>query len=185
MFFNIPIEEEDQKMEVGKDNLLIQVGRGDMEAFQQLYIQFRHGVYGFALSILKNKQDAEDVMQDTFLRVKAASRLYEERQKPMAWILTITRNLCYMRLREEKHKSTLTLEDIQNQIEFSKVENVENRMLLEKAFTILSAEERQIVILHGVTGLRHREIAALMEVPLPTVLSKYRRALAKLKKQLL
>ena len=48
----------------------------------------------------------------------------------------------------------------------------------------LGEEERQIVLLHAVTGLKHREIAALLELPLSTVLSKYHRALKKLREQL-
>ena len=52
------------------------------------------------------------------------------------------------------------------------------------ALELLDAEERRIVLLHAVTGWKHREIASLLELPLPTVLSKYHRALKKLRKQL-
>ena len=48
----------------------------------------------------------------------------------------------------------------------------------------LDSQERRIVVLHAVTGLKHREIAALLELPLSTVLSKYSRSLKKLRKQL-
>ena len=57
---------------------------------------------------------------------------------------------------------------------------VEDRMMLEAVLSALSDEERQIVTLHALTGLRHREIAALLGLPLPTVLSKSSRALKKL-----
>jgi RNA polymerase sigma-70 factor (ECF subfamily) len=53
--------------------------------------------------------------------------------------------------------------------------------VLDACLGQLSDEERQIVVLHAVAGFRHREIAALLELPLPTVLSKYSRALKKLK----
>ena len=46
---------------------------------------------------------------------------------------------------------------------------------------MLGEEERRIVLLHAVTGMKHREIAALLELPLPTVLSKYHRALKKMR----
>ena len=58
----------------------------------------------------------------------------------------------------------------------------EDRMMLEAVLSALSDEERQIVTLHALTGLRHREIAALLGLPLPTVLSKYSRALKKLQR---
>lgn len=60
----------------------------------------------------------------------------------------------------------------------------EDRAVLEAALNILSDQERQIVVLHAAAGLKHREIAKLLELPLPTVLSKYRRALSKLKTKL-
>ena len=60
----------------------------------------------------------------------------------------------------------------------------EDREVLQQALASLGDEERQVVLLHAVTGLKHREIAALLEMPLATVLSKYHRALKKLRVQL-
>lgn len=56
--------------------------------------------------------------------------------------------------------------------------------MLQEALGALGDAERQIVLLHSSSGLKHREIAALLEMPLPTVLSKYHRALKKMKLQL-
>ena len=60
----------------------------------------------------------------------------------------------------------------------------EDRTVLTAALSALSEEERQIIMLHVTAGLKHREIAQLLELPLSTVLSKYRRALSKLKQKL-
>ena len=60
----------------------------------------------------------------------------------------------------------------------------DDRIVLTAALKALSSEELQIVTLHAMNGLKHREIAALLQLPLATVLSKYRRALKKLKDQL-
>ena len=54
----------------------------------------------------------------------------------------------------------------------------------QKALGILDFEDRQIVILHALTGMKHREIAELLDLPLGTVLSKYKRALEKMRKEL-
>ena len=59
----------------------------------------------------------------------------------------------------------------------------EDRLMLRMVLQVLSEEELQIVMLHAVAGCKHREIAQLLELPLPTVLSKYHRALKKLRKQ--
>ena len=60
----------------------------------------------------------------------------------------------------------------------------EDRAVLQAALGALDDQERQAVLLHAVSGLKHREIAEILELPLPTVLSKYHRALKKLRKQL-
>ena len=57
----------------------------------------------------------------------------------------------------------------------------EDRMVLGALLGILSDEERQIVVLHAMTGFKHREIAQLLDLRLPTVLSKYNRAVKKLR----
>lgn len=95
----------------------------------------------------------------------------------------ITKNLSLMKLREKKKHQELEPEewDINFHIPDS-AGNVEDRHLLEAALEILSDDERQIILLHAVSGLKHREIAKLLELALSTVLSKYRRALKKLRK---
>ena len=134
----------------GLDAWLLETAQGDTCAFAQLYTHTSAAVYGFALSILKNAHDAEDVLHDTFLSIRSAAQGYRPMGKPMAWILTIARNLCMARLRQRSR----------------------------------DAQERQIVTLHALAGFRHREIAEIMGMPLPTVLSKYHRALKKLKQNL-
>ena len=63
--------------------------------------------------------------------------------------------------------------------------HVENKMILEYAFSILGEQERTIVILHMINGLKHREIAELTGLPLSTVLSKYNRSLKKMKNSIM
>ncbi len=59
--------------------------------------------------------------------------------------------------------------------------DAEERILLQDALAAIGEEERRIVLLHAITGMKHREIAALLELPLATVLSKYHRALKKMR----
>ena len=164
--------------------LLIRIAQGDMEAFRSLYELTDKAVYGFALSILKNQHDAEDVMQDTYLRIRAAAHLYQPTGKPMAWIFTIVRNMALMKLRSKKRITYTEYDILENDINFSRIMNNEDRLVLEAALRVLGEEERKIVILHAITGLRHREIADIMEMALATVLSKYNRALKKMRKYL-
>ena len=100
------------------------------------------------------------------------------------WVLTITRNLAISRLREHGRTEPLVQEDWQDRLADNPAVTHEDRMMLEAVLSALSDEERQIVTLHVLTGLRHREIAALLELPLPTVLSKYHRAIRKMRADL-
>lgn len=167
----------------GQEALLQQLAQGDREALAAFYAQTRSAVYGFALSILKNPQKAEDVMQDTYIRIVQAAESYSPQGKPMAWVFTIVRRLALMKLREDA-KAPLPLEEWLPAPEDSPAQASIERMALRAAFSILSDEERQIVMLHALTGMKHRELAETLQAPLSTVLSKYRRALNKLKNYL-
>ncbi|MDY4970967.1 MAG: RNA polymerase sigma factor [Lachnospiraceae bacterium] len=160
------------------------IAQSDKESLALLYEKTHAAIYGFALSILKNTQDAEDVVHDTYIQIWKAAKNYKPAGKPLAWIFTITRNLARMRIREQSRTISLTPEDWQSIFADNPVMDHEDRMIMELLLGILSDEERQIVILHAVTGMKHREIAALLHLGLSTVLSKYNRAIKKLRKAL-
>lgn len=164
------------------ENYIEKIAEGSKAALSLLYEQTHSAVYGFALSILKNRQDAEDVEHDTYIQVWRAASRYVPEGKPLAWIFTITRNLALMRLRERKRVVAVSPEDWQSMFADETAADQENRQILELLLETLSDEERQIVVLHAMTGLKHREIAELLQLGLPTVLSKYNRALKKLRK---
>lgn len=164
--------------------LMAGLAAGDQEALGELYHRTRTAVYGLALSILRHGHDAEDVTQDTFVRAWEKAEQYRPQGTPMAWLLTITRNLALMKLRERARTQDLPPEDWASVAIESHEVTTEDRTVLTAALTTLSEEERQIVLLHAAAGLKHREIAQLLELPLSTVLSKYRRALLKLKQKL-
>ena len=150
----------------------------------QLYEQASPAVYGFALYVLKNRHDAEDVLQDCFINAFGGAAGYSSAGKPMAWLLTITRNLCMQKLRERRRSLDIPEEDWERYIESIDRVTPEDRLVLTEVMRTLSDEERQIVVLHAVGGFKHREIAELMEMPLATVLSKYSRSIKKLRKHL-
>ena len=169
------------------DRLLALMKEGDRNAFHCFYTETAKSVYGYALSILKNPQDAEEAMQDTYLTAWEQAGKYQSDGKPMAWIFTITKNLCYMRLRRQTNWSGVSLEELKEQESgwepgqlCDDIELAPEKQVLLEALKSLKEEERSIVLLHDASGMKHREIAELLQMPLPTVLSKYRRALKKL-----
>ena len=165
------------------ENLIIRMASNDGAAFRELYQQTSGVVYGFAMSILRNKHDAEDVMHDAFIKIYSSAVTYRPSGNPMAWILTIVRNLCLNKLRAGK-----VCEDLSEYYDLAgssnDSENMLDRMVLETAMSVLDAEERQIVVLHAMTGFKHREIAEVLDLPTGTVLSKYNRALKKMRKEM-
>lgn len=167
------------------EKLLLLVAKGDKEAFQKLYQNTDKTIYGFILSIVKNPTDAEEIMQETYLKVWTSAGSYQSQGKPLAWMFTIARNLCYMKFREQKHEADVGLSELA-EMEMGdycpQIEDAADKMVLNAALHGLSEEERQIVILRTAGGMKHREIAAALELPLATVLSKYNRSVKKLQK---
>ena len=189
---NLLIENTKQKKQKRRlpsinEDIFSRIANDDKAAFEEFYRATEQTVYAYILSILKNPQDSQDVMQDTYLKIRSAAHLYQPQGKPMAWVFTIARNLCLMKIRSNSRINKSAIEDLENSLDYSTTHNgqVEDRMVLNCALSILSEEERTIVILHAVSGLKHHEIAKNLDLPLSTVLSKYNRALKKLKKTLL
>lgn len=161
------------------DTLLTRIARGDREALTALYNELHGAIYGYAYSLVGNKHDAEDVLHDCFLAIVKSVGGYQSNGTPKAWIFTIAKNLCLQKLRERKKADLPTPEEWSTLPD--KDDTADDRLTVRACLTQLSEEDRQIVVLHAVSGFRHREIAAFLDMPLSTVLSKYNRALKKLK----
>ena len=161
--------------------LLRCIAAGEREALAALYQRTRTAVYGLALSYLRNAHDAQDLTQDVYVQVWDCAEQYRPTGSPMGWLLTVCRNLCLMRLRREERHAALSEEEW-DAIPARECDlGADECALLQGALASLADEERRIVLLHAVTGMKHREIAALLALPLPTVLSKYHRALKKMR----
>ena len=161
--------------------LILRVAGGEREALAELYRRTRSAVYGLALSYLKNAHDAQDLTQDVYVQAWDCAGQYRPTGSPMGWLLAVCRNLCLMRLRREERHAALSEEEWDAIPAQECGLDADEHTLLQQALASLADEERRIVLLHAVTGMKHREIAALLELPLPTVLSKYHRALKKMR----
>ena len=187
VFEAVVYEAPAQQAEIQLDeSLFSRIAAEDKEAFLTLYEKCSSAVFAYALSILRNRTEAEDAMQDTYLKIRSAAHLYRPMGRPVAWIITITRNVCLMQLRE-KSRTAWTPPDENSYLHsptssaFDAFGDAEDRLVLTKMLDLLSEEDRQIIVLHAISGMKHREIAQVMSLPLSTVLAKYRRALQKLR----
>ena len=164
------------------DEHIARIADGDKSALAAFYQHVRTAVYSYALSLLKNRADAEDVLHDTILEVWRSAAKYESMGKPMAWVMTITRNLCFKILAKrsrvtDEPPDELILPDDAGMTD-------EDRVVLLACMDELADDEREIVIMHAISGLKHREIAAILKQPLSTVISRYNRAIKKLRVKL-
>ena len=166
------------------EGLFEKIGDGDPIAFEELYRLSEKTVYAYLLSILKNHDMAQDVMQDTYLKIRSAAHLYKPQGKPLAWIFTVARNLALMKIRTNKRYVNTEFSYMENDINFSYLTDDDDKFVLQMALKILNEQERKVILLHAVSGLKHREIASNLSIPLSTVLSQYHRGLRKLRKHL-
>lgn len=183
LFFMVTGNTPSQKVQQNPidETLFSRIGTGDMNALETLYTATERTMYAYILSILKDPHDTLDLVQETYLKIRAAAHLYQPMGKPLAWMFTIARNLSmdFLRLHQrEQSQDYATLED---RLEFSYITDPTDRFLLQEALEQLAEDERQIVLLYAVSGLKHREIAANLNIPLSTELSRYQRAIQKLR----
>jgi len=156
--------------------LLARVAHGDRDALGEVYERTHTAVFGFAMSMSQSPSDA-----DTYLAVYSSAENYTAKGKPMAWIMTIAKNLARMRMRKAKRIADAPDDDWGRYLSAKPEVSADERILLRTAMRILSDDEQQIVMLHAVSGMKHREIAQLLDMPTATVLSKYSRAIKKLR----
>lgn len=164
------------------EHCLRDIARGSAApALEKLYHCTKDAIYGYALSMLKNTYDAEDVLHDCYISIWQSAHNYSSAGRPMAWILTITRNLCLDKLRMRSRMTDLPDENWEQYLDSRSSISIEDKLLIEFCLDRLNDDEREILLLHVLSGLKHREISELTNRPLATVLSKYHRALKKLR----
>ena len=177
------MQEDVPKSKVHIDAKLFErIRQGDQEAFRELYNITYKPLYAFLLSYTLNREDAQDLLQDTYVQVYKNCHLYREQGNPMAWMMKIAKNLFLMKCRKDKG-TDINFELVESELGFEDMDDVENRMVLEKMFEHLSAEDRNLIIMHDIGGLKHREIAKLLDMPLGTVMARYHRGIRKLQKE--
>lgn len=186
LFTQIPVEDEVESNTVAyiDEGLFPRIAVGDSVALEQLYHATERTLYAYALALTRNHDYAVDLIQECYLKVMGVAHLYQPMGKPLAWLFTITRNLYLMDYRRSKRLTVYDPQDFDDASHFSFIESAEDRIVLEGALTKLTEQEREIVLLYAVSGLKHKEIAEQLGIALNTVLSKYHRALKKLKRHL-
>ena len=151
----------------------------DEEAFKIVYDEYEKLIYYIAYSITKNKENSEEIVQDTFLRMFNTIYLYEEKGKFKQWLCEIARNLSYNKVTRDKEKNTIRNEEVVN-LTTSPKSSADIILTIEG---ILDPFDANIVILRIVYDFSFREIAETISETIGKVQSTYYSALEKLKKE--
>ena len=182
------------------EQLMLAFKSGDARAFATLVQRHRQAVYNFILRFVGHRQRAEDVLQETWLKVVRSSSEYQPKAKFTTWVFTVARNLCVDSARKESYRQTDSLDAPVGGDEGQELSQLvadegasgperaaNNRALqplLTAALHSLPLEQREVFLLREYHGLGFKEIAEVTGVNENTVKSRMRYALEGLRKRL-
>ena len=169
------------------DILAVRAKTGDLEALEALYRAFETPVYHLALRILRSPEDAEDVLQDTFLEVVRSIGQYRGEGRLWGWVRQIAASKALMRIRRNQVRAAEPFDEESMAAATpagaaGAVGAVPARIDLERAFEHLGSTARAVVGLHDVEGYTHEEIAELMGKTVSFSKSQLARAHARLRR---
>ncbi|SEM54232.1 RNA polymerase sigma-70 factor, ECF subfamily [Mesobacillus persicus] len=158
---------------------------GNKQAYAQIINKYKNQLYATILRMTKNPQDAQDLVQEAFIKVYHQLGKYEGKGTFSSWIYRVAINHCMDEFRKKRYKMQ-QLEISEDQVVNSNHPEVifmkkEKNRQLEKLIGTLPEEERIIILLRYVNELSYSEISELVEVPVSSVRNKLHRAKKKLR----
>ena len=178
------------------EDLILQFQEGNVYAFEQIVNRYKDQLVNFAFRFLGDIEDAEDIVQETFLRVFRKKKAYKNVAKFSTWIYTITGNLAKTELRRRKRRkllsiSSLGFEDKDFELTDTKKgpeENVDDLLqskVIQKAIDSLPVKFKEVIIFRDLQELSYEEISKIVKIPLGTVKSRVNRGRLKLQEKLI
>ncbi len=153
---------------------------GDKEALKEIYNKCNKIVYGIAFSILKNRDNSEDIVQIVFMKIMNMSKDLLPIKNEMSWIYSLTKNetLNYIR----KQKNVVNIEEAYFLLEEDKeIEKIIEKDSYNNLIKKLPEKDREIISLKILSNMSFREISNLLNIPIGTVQWRYYTALHSLK----
>ena len=182
------------------EDLMVQYQRGEVRAFEILLSRHRRPVYNFILRFVGDKETAEDLLQEAFLRVIKGADAYKRQAKFTTWLYTIARNLCVDQSRRRKHRKHASLDAPMSSSEDSntlldvipssemasdrKTVNKDLHERMHRAIAALGEDQREVFLMREFLDMPFKDIADVVGVPENTVKSRMRYALEKLRLEL-
>jgi RNA polymerase sigma-70 factor (ECF subfamily) len=172
-------------MTLSNTELVRRAASGDRDAFAALYDRLAPRVFGLLLRLLRNRGDAEDVLQETFLRVWDRAATFDpQRCPPDGWVLMIARCRAVDRLRRRQPTPDDPAEPAADQPPDRELERQEDAGRLIAALAGLPAEQAEAIRLAFFGGLTHEQVARAQGLPLGTVKTRIRLGMIRLRDRL-
>lgn len=182
----VPHPEPTERDPESEQNLLRRARRGDLDAFDVLVRRYQGRIYSLVYNMTANKEDAEDRVQDIFIKVFKSLRRFKGQSSFYTWLYRIAVNRTINFLKSRKRAPAMSLSDLDTGVERdpayvelsareSPVRDVSLQELqekLNKALLTLSEKHRMVVVLHDIQGIPHQEIARIMRCSPGTVRSR-------------
>jgi RNA polymerase sigma-70 factor (ECF subfamily) len=172
------------------DALMARTAQGEEAAFRLLVQRWEHQVMAFLVHMLGSPEEAEDLVQDTFVKVFGMAGRYRPEGKFKSWLFRIAGNLARSRLRRRKILRWVRFDQAAHDVSDAgpgpaeQLQADRTAQMIREAVAALPDRQREALVLHRYRGLKYREIAAAMDTTVPGVESLIQRALAGLREQL-
>jgi RNA polymerase sigma factor (sigma-70 family) len=162
-----------------------QVLAGDKQAYSHIINKYKNRLYATILRMTKNPQDAQDLVQDAFIKVYRNLDKYDASGSFSSWLYRVSINHCMDEFRKKRYST------VQVEIDETKVVNREHPEVvflkkeksrqLERLISTLPEDERLIILLRYINEISYEEIGEMIDVPLSTVRNKLHRAKKKMR----
>ncbi|MGI6702097.1 MAG: RNA polymerase sigma factor [Christensenellales bacterium] len=166
------------------ENHLRRLGQGDISALADVYKIMRKAVFSVCYTMMRDYSLAEDMMQDTFLRVNHYIKHYKEREKAKAWILRIAKNVCLNELKKRKREVFSEYSIDRYNKGTTEITAYDESGIISAVNKYLNENESRIVLMHTIGDISLKDIAELLQKPQGTVRWQYNNALNKLRKMI-
>jgi RNA polymerase sigma-70 factor (ECF subfamily) len=153
------------------------------EAFADALVAQLPALRRFAAALSGSLPMADDLVQDCIERALRKSDQLREPHRLGAWLRTIMHNVFVNEIRRRRYEPTQDIEKLADELSFSESDPAATRDFV-RAMNSLTAEHREILLLAGLEGLSYREIAATLDLPIGTVMSRLARARGRLREAL-
>lgn len=160
---------------------ILRLAAGERSCMEEMYACLRQPVYIFCLWLVKSREAAEDITQQTFVEVFRSVCRYQARGRPQSWIYAIARNLCMDYLKESRRELAASDLVMSPKGEGGAGVDFADNTFVNEALSSLGEQERQIILLYVFAGLKQTEISRVLKIPYIQVRSKYGYAIRKLK----